>query len=152
MTQKHIHKQAGWGWLRRSYYRLHEPRIVSAIYGAIYTLALVVGAYNFFDPPRTIVEAADNPWLLWIALAAMTVGGALGVITVVNGRYWVERYAATLVAGGLGIYWIISAWLTIFSGGSRILSLFTTTLAIVCVVLRFYWINDRPYNPRRQRT
>jgi heme A synthase len=152
MTQHHIRKLAGWGPIRRAIARLHEPRIISAIYGAVYTIALLVGVYNFFDPPRTIVEAADNPWLLWIALAAMTLGGILGVITVTTGRYWLERYAATLLAGGLTIYWLIGAWLAIFSGGSRILSLFTTTLAIVCVLLRFYWINDRPYNPRHRRT
>lgn len=152
MTQHFIQKLAGFGWLKRAYYRFHEPRIVSAIYGAIYTVAVIVGVYNFFDPPRTIVEAADNPWLLWLALASITIGGVLGVITVATGRYWLERYAATLVGGGLTIYWLIGAWLAIFSGGSRILSLFTTTLAIVCVLLRFYWINDRPYNPRHRRT
>lgn len=87
MSQKYIRKVAGFGWVKRSYYQLYEPRLISAIYGALYFLAMVVSFYNFFEPPRTIVEAADNPWLLWIALSSLTAGGLLGCVTVATGKY-----------------------------------------------------------------
>ena len=149
MSQHHIRKLAGWGPIRRAIARLHEPRIISAIYGGVYTIALLVGLYNFFDPPRTIAEAADNPILLYAIAGGITAGGALGMITVARGLYWVERFAAGILGAGLGLYWIISLWLTLFSGGSRWMSLMTTTFAVILILIRYYWINSRPYNPNR---
>ena len=149
MSQHHIRRLAGYGPIRRAIARLHEPRIISAIYGGVYTIALLVGLYNFFDPPRTIVEAADNPILLYAIAGGISAGGLLGMITVARGLYWVERFAAGLLGGGLGLYWIISAWLTIFGGGSRWMSLMTTTFAVILILIRYYWINSRPYNPNR---
>ena len=148
MGQDITRKNAGVGWLKRQYHRLYEPRYISAIYGLVYFIAAVVSTYNFFDPPRTVVAAVDNPILLWIALSAMTAGGALGLITVANGRYWLERYAATMLGVGLTVYWGIGVWLVWAAGGSRWLSLMTTTFAILLVALRFYWVMNRPYNPR----
>lgn len=149
MTQHFIRRVAGYGPDQRAIMRLHEPRVISAIYGGVYTIALLVGVYNFFDPPRTIVEAANNTWLLWATAGGISAGGALGTVTVARGLYWVERYAAGLLAAGLGLYWAVSLWLTLFSGGSRWMSLMTTTFAALLVAMRFYWINDRPYNPNR---
>ena len=149
MTQHHIRKLAGWGPLRRAIERLHEPRAISAIYGGVYTIALLVGLYNFFDPPRTIMEAADNPFLLYAIAGGISAGGLLGIITVARGLYWVERFAAGILGAGLGLYWIISLWLTLFSGGSRWMSLMTTTFAVILILIRYYWINSRPYNPNR---
>jgi hypothetical protein len=149
VTQHHIRKLAGWGPIKRAIARLHEPRIISAVYGAVYTIAVIVGTYSFFDPPKTVVQAADNPWLLWLSLTGITTGGLLGVITVAAGNYWIERYAAGLLTLGMGIYWIISVWLTLAGGGSRWMSLMTTTFAVGLVALRFYWINDRPFHPDR---
>ena len=149
MTQHYIRKLAGYGPVKRAIARLHEPRIISAVYGGVYTIALLVGLYNFFDPPRTIMEAADNPILLYAIAGGITAGGALGVYTVAAGVYWLERYATGLLGGGISLYWIISAWLTLFSGGSRWMSLMTTTFAAILIFMRYYWINSRPYNPNR---
>ena len=149
MSQHHIQRLAGWGPIKRAIARLHEPRIISAVYGGVYTIALLVGLYNFFDPPRTIMEAADNPILLYAIAGGITAGGALGVYTVAAGVYWLERYATGLLGGGISLYWIISLWLTLFSGGSRWMSLMTTTFAAILVFMRYYWIADRPYNPNR---
>ena len=149
MTKNIIRRLAGYGPLERAYHRLHEPRVISAIYGGVYTIALLVGVYNFFDPPRTIMEAADNPILLYAIAGGITAGGALGVYTVAAGVYWLERYATGLLGGGISLYWIISLWLTLFSGGSRWMSLMTTTFAAILVFMRYYWIADRPYNPNR---
>src|SRR5690625_5322069 len=149
MSQNIIRKQAGLPWYKRAYYRLHEPRVVSAVYGLIYVIATIVGAYNFYDPPRTIMEAADNPILLYTIAGGISAGGLLGMITIARGLYWVERYAAGVLGGGLGLYWLISAWLTIFGGGSRWMSLMTTTFAVILILARYYWIAGRPYNPNR---
>ena len=149
MSQHFIRRVAGLGPVQRAFMRLHEPRIISAVYGGVYTIALLVGLYNFFDPPRTIMEAADNPILLYAIAGGISAGGLLGMIAVARGLYWVERYAAGLLGGGLGLYWLISAWLTLFSGGSRWMSLMTTTFAVILILIRYYWVADRPYNPNR---
>src|SRR5690625_3459667 len=131
MSQHFIRRVAGFGPVQRAVMRLHEPRIISAVYGGVYTIALLVGLYNFFEPPRTIMEAADNPILLYAIAGGISAGGLLGMITVVRGLYWVERFAAGLLGGGIGLDWISSAWLHIFGGGAAWLARMTTNVALL---------------------
>lgn len=138
-------------WLLSSYSRLHEPRVISAVYGLVYIVSLAVGIYNLFDPPRTISEAADNPYLLYLTTGSIAFGGLTGVITILNGKYWQERYSAGFLVGGLTMYWWVSFWLAVSGSGSRWMSLMTTTFAAILVALRYYWIKERPTNPNRDR-
>lgn len=133
----------------KSYLKFHEPRVISALYGVVYVISLAIGIYNFFDPPTTILLAADNPWLVYLSAGTITIGGGGGLYTVITGNYWAERTPVTSLLVGLGIYWLISLWITVFGTGSQYMSLMTKTFAIILVALRFYWILDRPKNPNR---
>src|SRR5699024_9511084 len=108
--------------------RLHEPRIVSAIYGTAYTLAAIVGVVVVFYPPRTIEHVAGNVIITALA-ACITVGGALGHVTIIKGWYWIERYAVAILALGVGGYMLFVAYLAAFSEGNRLLQLLTLVFA-----------------------
>lgn len=147
MTQQHIRKQAGWGWPKRAWARLHEPRWISFIYGGAYSLMVILGGVSIFSPPRTIENAAGDVLMSLIALL-VTTGGVLGVIMVSNGRYWVERYAVGLAAIGVFGYWLMVAYLAVATTGNRWLQLLCLTLALLFVLMRLHWILRRDYNPR----
>lgn len=130
--------------------QLHEPRAVSAIYGAAYTIAAVIGAYSIVWPPQTIDHAAGGVVMTLIA-TAITLGGVLGMVTVASGAYWVERYAAALMLlGGVGYLGMV-LYLHATTDGNRLLQAGAILCAGLFFVVRYYWINQRPTNPRKPR-
>lgn len=147
MTQKHFRKAAGMGWLSRAWSRLHEPRIISAVYGAAYAVASIVGLWALASPPRSL-EGAAGVALTALIAGAIAIGGLLGVVTVAWGIYWMERTAVYLQITGLTFWSGLTIYLQIVGEGNRG---FTIMAALVCIGfygLRFHWIGDRPYNPR----
>lgn len=147
MTQSHIRKRAGWGWPKRAWARLHEPRIISATYGGAYVAMIFLGGVSIFSPPRTIENAAGNTLMSLIAML-ITAGGILGAITVAVGRYWVERYAVSMAAIGIFGYWLMVAYLAVAATGNRFMQLLALTLALAFVLMRLHWVLRRDYNPR----
>lgn len=151
MTQQHIRRAAGYGWAKRSWARLHEPRIVSAGYGLGYTLMTILGAISVAHPPRTINHLAGDVLMMTIA-GCCALGGLIGIITVANGAYWAERTAVGISLLGLVGYWLMVAYLAITAEGNRWMQLMALTLAVLFIAVRLHWVNARPYNPRRVPT
>lgn len=151
MTQHHIRKQAGLGWPRRAWARLHEPRIISGVYGLGYALMAILGAVSVVHPPRTINNLTGDVLMMVIA-GCCALGGLIGVITVANGAYWAERTAVGIGLLGVGGYWLMVAYLAVTAEGSRWMQLMSLTLAVLFVAVRLHCVNARPYNPRRVPT
>lgn len=147
MTQKHFRKAAGMGWVTRAWSRLHEPRIVSAVYGAAYTLATAVGIWCTIAPPQSI-EGITGRVLMAIITGIIAVGGGLGVITTARGIYWAERAAAWLIITGLSVWGGMTIYLQFVGSGNRGMTIMAALFGIALFGLRFTWIGDRPYNPR----
>ena len=147
MTQKHLRKAAGMGWLDRAWSRLHEPRIISAVYGAAYTLATTVGIWCTIDPPRSI-EGVTGRALMAIITGTITLGGIFGAITTARGVYWAERAAAWLIITGLSVWGGLTIYLQFVGTGNRGMTIMAALFGIALFGLRFTWIGDRPYNPR----
>lgn len=148
MTQSYIRRAAGWGPVRRSWGKLHEPRIISSIYGGWWTLAVVLGGYSIFHPPRT-VEAVAGDVLMSIVAGLIAVSGAIGVVSVAKGAYWTERYAVKFAIPSLLVYIGVVAYLWWESEGNRGLQIFGLTGAVLFTGIRLYWVNQRPYSERR---
>lgn len=151
MTQKHIRRRARVPWYKRAWMQLHEPRVVSATYGAVYFVAVIVGSISMFNPPRTI-EAAAGDVLMAIIASLITLGGVIGVVTVAKGVYWIERYAAALMILGSAAYLAMALFLQVTTSGNRLLQAGAILAAGCFFGVRYWWINDRPYNPRKKRT
>lgn len=151
MTQKYIRKWAGFGWVRRSYYHLHEPPIVSAIYGIWYLIVMTIGVYSTLNPPRTI-EAAAGDYLMSAIAGLLAVAGALGVITVATGDAWLERFAVGFGLLGWGGYWFISLslWITATTGnrGMATLGIFGS---LILTGGRWFWIRNISFSDRKKR-
>lgn len=149
MSQHYIRKNAGWGWLKRGWNLLHEPRLVSAVYGAWYTILAVVWGRAFFVPPRTVEGALGENGMTLVAVI-IAIGAIIGAVTVATGTYWAERTPMALVAVGLAGYLAITLYLEATGTGNRQPGAASTLGAIVLTLLRSYWIYDRPYHPDRK--
>lgn len=147
MTQRHLREAAGAGRLRRAWHRLHEPRIISAVYGTAYAVAAIVGVWTTVSPPQSI-EGQTGPVLMGMITVMVTIGGLIGVWTTLLGVYWAERTAAWAIIAGLTAWGGMTAYLQATGTGNRGLTLMACLFAIGLFSLRFYWIGDRPYNPR----
>lgn len=144
MSQDHIRRGAGMGWIRRAAMQLHEPRIVSAVYGAAYTLSAIVGLITIFYPPLTFEGLVGQAIMSYIG-AAIAAGGILGMVTIIKGCFWVERYAVGLITAGLGFHLLLTIIATIMSLGNRQLTIMALTFAIGFILMRSIWIFKSPY-------
>lgn len=151
MTQHHIRKLAGYGPIKRAWAQLHEPPIVSAIYGAWYIALLCIGLYSMFNPPRTIEAAAGDALMSTIA-GLLALAGAWGVVTIATGDAWLERFAVGFGVLGWFAYEVISAYLWAASTtGNRGMA----TLGILGSLLftggRWYWVRKISFSERKKR-
>lgn len=151
MSQKIIRKLAGWEPIRRALAQLHEPPIVSAIYGLWYIIVMVIGLYSIFHPPRTI-EAAAGDTLMSAIAGLLALAGAWGVVTIATGDAWLERFAVGFGSLGWFFYEIISAylWATSTTGNRGM-----ATLGILGSLLftggRWYWVRKISFSERKKR-
>lgn len=149
MSQKHIRRLTGFGWVKRAWLRLHEPRVLSTAYGVWYLIMAGVWLRAFFEPPQTI-ENTFGTALVSIISVLIVLGGVTGVATVLNGAYWAERTAVALIILGLTGYLALTLTLEVVGTGNRQPGMGSTLGAIGFTWLRAWWIYDRPYNPRRR--
>lgn len=148
MTQHFIRKLAGYGPIKRAWSQLHEPRWVSAIYGALYVTYLVFGTLSIINPSLTIGDTAGMP-LTHTMSAAMIASGIIGIISVARGSYWAERFA--VIIAGLGIigYGSTTIWLAATATGYRWWPLMLIAGSSAALAVRPAWIWSREYSPNK---
>lgn len=149
MTQYFIRKGAGIGWLKRGYMRLHEPRNLSAAYGAAYLLIAVIWTRAIFVQPQTF-EGPWGPAVIGIIGAVTATGALASLVTVLNGAYWAERSTAGIIIAGFLAYLALTLYLELTGTGNRQPGALSTVLAIGFLGLRYYWILDRTHSPEKQ--
>jgi|SRR5690625_2438200 len=151
MTQHHIRKLAGYGPIKRAWAQLHEPPIVSAIYGAWYIALLCIGLYSMFNPPRTIEAAAGDALMSTIA-GLLALAGAWGVATIATGDAWLERFAVGFGVLGWFAYEVISAYLWAASTtGNRGMATLGILGSLLFTCGRWYWVRKISFSERKKR-
>lgn len=151
MTQHYIRKLAGYGPVKRAWAQLHEPPIVSAIYGAWYIALLCIGLYSMFNPPRTIEAAAGDALMSTIA-GLLALAGAWGVVTIATGDAWLERFAVGFGILGWFAYEVISAYLWAASTtGNRGMATLGVLGSLILTGGRWYWVRKISFSERKKR-
>lgn len=129
--------------LRRLWSRVTEPRLLSVVYFAIYTVVLLTGVATLLAPPMSIEGALGSILtVIWSVLLIM--GGTGGMLTVLPGWWWAERLSILLVWAGIGIYLTVVISLHITGSGSRLTQLGMIVLATSTFVVR--WVLIRKYS------
>lgn len=134
------------GTVRKAWAAITEPRHMSVIYGAIYTVAAFGGVVTLVVPPQTI-SGELGPALSAIWACLFLGGGLLGMSTVLQGWWKWERWASAFMLAGLGIYAFVIASLHLSEQGSRLTQLSVLLLAASVFIVRLALIRGRTYGP-----
>lgn len=133
--------------VRRAWLRVHQPRVISALYCAIYLALTYAGISAFISPPRSIEGVIGQVAITTLALL-LVMGGLLGAPAALRGIWWLERIAVTAVAFSASIYGAIVLTLEIqASAGNRQLQLMFILVVLLMQAVRWHRIRVRPYDP-----
>ena len=133
--------------LLRAWGRLQEPRVLSALQGAVYVVVATVGALSLWVPVPTVENTVGTTLAtLWASL--LLLGGVLGIISVVSAAWWLERIALMAIIVSLLMFGV-----TIAGGphqrGTQIALLGLVTWATLSSVQHAVRIHRYPYDPER---
>lgn len=132
---------------RRAWLRVHQPRVISALYCAIYLALTYAGISAFISPPRS-VEGVIGQVAITILALLLVLGGSLGAPSALRGVWWLERVAVVAVAFSAFIYGSIVLALEIqASTGNRQLQLMFILVTLLMQAVRWQSIRKRPYDP-----
>lgn len=145
MTQKHIRIGAGWGWLKRIWARVHEPRAIAIIQALIYIVLCVGGITALINAPSTIEGAIGEGAMATLAII-LAVSCALGAPAALLGIQWLERIVVWGVFSSGVIYALIIIGLQYGSTGNRLLQLSFVVSVILYQVIRFIRVHGAPYD------
>lgn len=140
-------------WARRAWEWIAEPKRLNVVYVIVYALTLAIGVQTLRQPPQSIEgPLGEGATILWASLFIL--GGAVGLLTVLPGWWWLERLLAIApVCMGLTIYLAIVIALHIQGsdeGSSRLTQAGVIILAAFPFLLRSLFIWESSYAPRRE--
>lgn len=138
------------GWIaaiRGAWLRIHQPRVISALYCAIYLALAYAGITSFIAPPRSVEGVIGQVAVTTLALL-LVLGGLLGAPAALRGIWWLERIAVASIAFSASIYGAIVLTLEIQSStGNRQLQLMFILVVLLMQAVRWHRIRVRPYDP-----
>ena len=128
--------------------RVHQPRVISALYFAIYLCLLGGGIAAIMEPPGSI-QGEVGAVAMYTLAGLLAFGGLVGSVAALPGIWWLERTAVLSIGLSAGIYGFIITALHFTEGGNRLLQLsFVMTVGFMQAV-RWHRIRERPYDPDR---
>lgn len=137
--------------IRQLWWRVNEPRIVSASHALVYSVLLCAGLYALVNPPSTL-EGAAGAFSMRLLAGIFAIGGAIGVPTALAGIWWLERTAVAFIVLASGIYLALTLALQAQSAAGT--NRFLTAAMIFSVLIlhypiRWHRVKQRPYDPDR---
>ena len=137
-----------WGWIRFWWLKVPEPRVVSLISGALYSVMVITGLFTLFLPPQTYQGVFAD--LVIQLVGYFFIGG--GIVGIVGGTldFWqLERVGVSAMLLGLGFYLYIVANLQVMSdSGNRFTQMGVMVSLGVSLMMRMAMIWRYPYKPR----
>ena len=125
---------------RRLWLMLHEPRIITAVTGAVWGVLIGIGLSALLAPPASIAHEL-GPTLTVIWASCLLVGGSLGMVGCLPGWWWVERTGIISAITGSAIYLIVVP--------ERVEGVGGILLGILLLILRWLRIRGAQLDPAR---
>ncbi|WGH91457.1 hypothetical protein QDX23_03560 [Auritidibacter ignavus] len=146
MSTEQPNQHTGWDLPKRIWGKISEPRVINFATWIGYWHALIPGVYSIFQPPSSIQGAIGDYAMLVIAIL-VTIGGAIGLLTCLNGAWWLERWAVVSLIAGAFMYYLIVITLHVSSPGNRLLQAGIIGCAICLLICRLLRVSTRQQDP-----
>lgn len=138
--------------VQRLWFRIHEPRLVSLLRFVMYNV-LLSGAVSIFIVPPTSLEGEIGSFAMYSLAVLLAFGSILGVGSVLQGAWYVERIAVLSIMAAFAIYAAIIITLQMQpESGNRLLQLSAVLAVILSHAIRLARIWERPYDPKLKQT
>ena len=125
---------------------LHEPRSITALHIIGYTTLLIAGTAALASPPAAIsAEWGGELTTAWGA--GLLIGGALALVAVPRGIWWLERVGITLLITAAAMYLSVILTLHLTSAGNRLPQACIITYGIVSLAIRWLRIRHAGLDP-----
>lgn len=134
--------------LYRLWLRVQEPRALSVIYFFVYLAVAVMGLAVLIDPPRAIHNSIGTTLLsAWCGL--LILGGGIGVFTVLQGAWWLERAGAIACMTAMAIYGAAILGVPVTQGSQRVATVCFVVFAILAFAVRLVKTSKYSYDPEK---
>lgn len=124
-----------------------EPRVLRIFLAVAYSGVLATGIFGFMHPPRSVTATLSS--LAYVHAAAAVVGAALAIVTVLIGRWWLERVSILTMATACAVYIVTTTAAWINDGGDRLPVLGWLWFAVVMLMARYITIRWSQIEPGR---
>jgi hypothetical protein len=140
MVDKKKNKRYFWALLK-------EPKFVSAMLAASYTALSIIGLIMIGFTPGDLVNHGMRV-LSYFTGSLFLIGGALGVMSLHGGEWWLER--ACIYASWAGLFgYICAAWIYDASLSEKIISSLFVAAFSAQLAARFYKIRGLTLDPTK---
>lgn len=130
------------------WYRVHEPRIVTAIQTFVYLILLTAGIFALLQPPNSINDTL-GPVMMTVSGALLLIGGAIAMVGTPGGFWWAERIGIWGLLGGSGSYLTAIIYLQFTNGGNRVFQALFILAFMLELVKRMVRISGLEYDPEK---
>jgi len=128
--------------------RVQEPRRLSAIYFFVYLAVAVMGAAVVIDPPHTI-QSSIGQLLVACWAGMLVIGGGIGLSTVLQGIWWLERAGAILCMFAMAIYGAAILGTPVTQVSLRVATTCFVIFAILAFAARLVKTRHYAYDPEK---
>lgn len=133
-------------WLWRLWGHIREPRVINAIQSSAYIILVLVGVVVLFDSPIP-VEQTIGIVLTKILGAFLFIGGLVGAPSALQGKWYWEKIALTLIITASAIYMVTIFSRHIGSIGNMLAQLGFVIVASLYFVMRLIRIHGQDIDP-----
>lgn len=127
---------------------VQEPRKQSAVYFLVYAGTLTLGLAILIDPPRSLQGSIGHTLVLVWAFM-LSLGGGTGLLTVLQGWWWIERAGAILCAFAMLVYAVAIASMPISQFSMRLATITFIVLGALLFVARLLKTSHYSYDPEK---
>lgn len=134
--------------LRKLWLRIQEPRKQSVAYFLIYLLTTGLGGAILADPPHSL-QGTIGQALVMVWAAMLVLGGGTGLLTVLQGWWWLERAGAWLCIFAMGVYGAAVLALPVTQFSLRLATIIYAALGLMLFVVRLIKTRHYSYDPEK---
>lgn len=132
--------------LWRLWGNIREPRVINAIQSSVYTILVLVGVVVFLDSPIS-VEQTIGTVLTKILGAFLFIGGLVGAPSALQGKWYWEKIALTLIITASAIYMVTIFSQHVGTTGNKLAELGFVGVASLYFITRWIQIRGKDIDP-----